>query len=91
MRWFHRFSKIFFVDRRFRDGVAVDEAVVRMHGLRVYACLGRYYAIEVVKSHRTPPLHRPHISHLLFTFTDPRIPYMTPILRTQYREGPLIV
>jgi|YelNatPaOPRAMG01_1025707.scaffolds.fasta_scaffold110188_1 transposase-like protein len=36
MRWFHRFSKIFFVDRRFRDGVAVDEAVVRMHGLRVY-------------------------------------------------------
>jgi transposase-like protein len=35
-RWFHRFSKIFSVDRRFRGAVAVDETVVKLHGLRVY-------------------------------------------------------
>ncbi|MCC6019430.1 MAG: DDE-type integrase/transposase/recombinase [Candidatus Verstraetearchaeota archaeon] len=35
-RWLHRFSKIFSVDRRFRDAVAVDETVVKMHGLRAY-------------------------------------------------------
>jgi putative transposase len=35
-RWFHRFSKIFSVEGRFRDAVAVDEAVVKMHGLRAY-------------------------------------------------------
>jgi len=35
-RWFHRFSKLFSVERRFRDAVAVDETVVKMHGLRAY-------------------------------------------------------
>jgi transposase-like protein len=35
-KWFHRFLSIFSVDRRFRDTVAVDETVVKMHGLRVY-------------------------------------------------------
>jgi transposase-like protein len=35
-RWLHRFSRIFSVDRRFRDEVAVDESVVKLHGLRVY-------------------------------------------------------
>jgi transposase-like protein len=35
-RWFHRFSKIFSVEKRFRDTVAVDETVVEMHGLRAY-------------------------------------------------------
>ncbi|MCL7404274.1 MAG: DDE-type integrase/transposase/recombinase [Thaumarchaeota archaeon] len=35
-RWFHRFSKIFSVDKKFRDTVAVDETVVKMHGLRAY-------------------------------------------------------
>jgi len=35
-RWFHRFSRIFSVEKRFRDAVAVDEAVVEMHGLRAY-------------------------------------------------------
>jgi transposase-like protein len=29
-KWFHRFSKLFSVDR---DSVAVDETVVKMHGL----------------------------------------------------------
>ena len=32
-RWFHRFSKIFSVERRFRNTIAVDETVVKMHGL----------------------------------------------------------
>jgi putative transposase len=31
-RWFHRFSKLFSVDRRFRGSVAV----VKIHGLRAY-------------------------------------------------------
>jgi transposase-like protein len=35
-RWFHRFSKIFSVERRFRNTIAVDETVVKMHGLRAY-------------------------------------------------------
>jgi transposase-like protein len=35
-KWFHRFSSIFSVDRRFRGTVAVDETVVKMHGLRAY-------------------------------------------------------
>jgi putative transposase len=35
-RWFHRFSKIFSVERGFRGAVAVDETVVKMHGLRAY-------------------------------------------------------
>jgi transposase-like protein len=35
-RWFHRFSKIFSVGRRFRNTIAVDETVVKMHGLRAY-------------------------------------------------------
>jgi hypothetical protein len=29
-RWFHKFS----VERRFRDSVAVDETVVKMHSLQ---------------------------------------------------------
>jgi hypothetical protein len=33
-RWFHRFSKIFSVERRFRDYVAVVETVVKIHGLK---------------------------------------------------------
>jgi transposase-like protein len=32
-KWFHRFSKIFSVERRFRGSVAVDETVVKMQGL----------------------------------------------------------
>jgi transposase-like protein len=35
-KWFHRFSSIFSVDRRFRGTVAVDETEVKMHGLRAY-------------------------------------------------------
>jgi transposase-like protein len=35
-RWFHRFSKLFSVGRRFRNTIAVDETVVKMHGLRAY-------------------------------------------------------
>jgi putative transposase len=35
-RWFHRFSKIFSVGRGFRNTIAVDETVVKMHGLRAY-------------------------------------------------------
>jgi transposase-like protein len=35
-RWFHRFSKIFSVGRRFRNTIAVDEAVAKMYGLRAY-------------------------------------------------------
>jgi transposase-like protein len=32
-RWFHRFSKLFSVERRFRNTIAVDETVVSMYGL----------------------------------------------------------
>ena len=35
-KWFHRFSKVFSVKKRFRNTVAVDETVVKMHGLRAY-------------------------------------------------------
>jgi transposase-like protein len=35
-RWFHRFSRLFSVGRRFRNTIAVDETVVKMHGLRAY-------------------------------------------------------
>ena len=35
-RWFHRFSRIFSVEKRFRNSVAVDETVVKLHGLRAY-------------------------------------------------------
>jgi len=35
-RWFHRFSKMLSVDKKFRDTVAVDETVVEVHGLRAY-------------------------------------------------------
>jgi putative transposase len=35
-RWFHRFSKLFSVEGRFRNTIAVDETVVKMHGLRAY-------------------------------------------------------
>ena len=35
-RWFHRFSSIFSVEERFRRAVALDETVVKLHGLRVY-------------------------------------------------------
>jgi transposase-like protein len=31
-RWFHRFSRLFSVGRRFRNTIAVDETVVKMHG-----------------------------------------------------------
>ena len=35
-RWFHRFSKIFSVGKKFRNTIAVDETVVKTHGLRAY-------------------------------------------------------
>jgi transposase-like protein len=35
-KWFHRFSKISSVEKKFRDSVAVDEIVVKTHGLRAY-------------------------------------------------------
>jgi putative transposase len=35
-KWFHRFSKLFSVGRRFRNTIAVDETVVKMYGLRAY-------------------------------------------------------
>jgi putative transposase len=35
-RCFHRFSKIFSVEKKFRNAVAVDETVVKTHGLRAY-------------------------------------------------------
>jgi transposase-like protein len=35
-KWFHRFSKIFSVGKKFRNTIAVDETVVKMHGLRAY-------------------------------------------------------
>jgi len=31
--WFHKFSKIFSVGKKFRNTIAVDETVVKMHGL----------------------------------------------------------
>ena len=35
-RWFHRFSRIFSMEKRFRRAVALDETVVKLHGLRAY-------------------------------------------------------
>jgi transposase-like protein len=35
-RWFHKFSKIFSVGKKFRNTIAVDETVVKMHGLNAY-------------------------------------------------------
>ena len=35
-RWFHRFSRIFSVGKGFRRAVALDETVVKLHGLRAY-------------------------------------------------------
>jgi transposase-like protein len=35
-KWFHKFSRLFSVERRFRNVVAVDETVVKLHGLRAY-------------------------------------------------------
>jgi transposase-like protein len=35
-RWFHRFSRLFSVEKKFRNTIAVDETVVKMHGLRAY-------------------------------------------------------
>jgi transposase-like protein len=35
-KWFHRFSKISSIEKKFRDSVAVDEIVVKTHGLRAY-------------------------------------------------------
>jgi len=34
--WFHRFSRIFSIGKRFRRAVALDETVVKLHGLRAY-------------------------------------------------------
>jgi transposase-like protein len=38
-KWFHKFSKIFSVERRFRNTIAVDETVAKMHGLRAYVLI----------------------------------------------------
>jgi transposase-like protein len=35
-RRLHRFSRVFSVEKRFRRPVAVDETVVKLHGLRAY-------------------------------------------------------
>jgi len=35
-RWFHRFSRIFSVEKRFRRTVALDEAMVKLHGFITY-------------------------------------------------------
>ena len=32
----HRFSKVFSVEKKFRNAIAVDETVVKMHGLGAY-------------------------------------------------------
>ncbi len=37
-RWFHRFSKIFSVEKRFRNAVTLDETVIEIHRFRV--CVG---------------------------------------------------
>jgi transposase-like protein len=37
-RWFHKFSKIFSVGKKFRNTIAVDETVVKMHGFRACVC-----------------------------------------------------
>jgi len=35
-RWFHRFSRIFSIEKRFRRAVALDETVVKLHDFRAY-------------------------------------------------------
>jgi len=35
-RWFHRFSSMFSIEKRFRNTVALDETVVKLHGFRAY-------------------------------------------------------
>jgi putative transposase len=35
-RWFHKFSKLFSVGKKFRNTIAIDETVVKMYGLRAY-------------------------------------------------------
>jgi len=35
-RWFHRFSRIFSTEKRFRNTVALDETVVKLHDFRAY-------------------------------------------------------
>jgi len=35
-RCFHRFSRMFSVEKRFRRAIAVDETVVKIHGFRAY-------------------------------------------------------
>jgi len=35
-RWFHRFSRLFPVEKKFRNTIAIDETVVKMHGLSAY-------------------------------------------------------
>jgi putative transposase len=35
-RWFHRFSRLFSVEKKFRNTIAVDETVVNLHDLRAY-------------------------------------------------------
>jgi len=35
-RWFHGFSSMFSIEKRFRNTVALDETVVKLHGFRAY-------------------------------------------------------
>jgi putative transposase len=42
-RWFHKFSRLFSVEKKFRNTIAVDETVVKIHGLRAYV----WSAVEV--------------------------------------------
>jgi len=55
-------------------------------GLKGFRGLSR--ALLHDKSHRTTSPHRPHISHLLSTFTNPQIPYMTPWEDLLQRRAP---
>jgi len=47
-RWFHRFSRIFSVEKKFRNSVALDETVVKLHvseymyGLCMVCCRRRF-------------------------------------------------
>jgi transposase-like protein len=46
-KWFHKFSKMFSVEKGFRDSVVVDETVVKMHGICMLSCIrgfrGKYW------------------------------------------------
>jgi transposase-like protein len=42
-RWLPRFSKIFSVGKVFRNSVAVDETLVKLHGLRAYV----WFAVDI--------------------------------------------